>query len=87
VATSTTEAEVRNVIDEWANALRAKDAGGVISLQTDDFVQFALAPPLRAETVDLEGLGEWFSSWQGPIDYEIRDQQITAAEDGLIRTA
>jgi PhnB protein len=75
------EAGVQDVIDEWANAIRAKDADGVVSLQTDDFVQFALAPPLRAEALDRNGLEEWFSSWQGRIDYEIREQTITAGEE------
>jgi PhnB protein len=68
------------VIDGWADALRDKDAAGVVSHQTEDFVQFALAPPLRAEALDRKGLEDWFSSWEGPIDYEIREQEITAAE-------
>jgi PhnB protein len=80
VATSIVEAEVREVIDSWANALRDKDAPGVISRQTEDFVQFALAPPLQAEALDRKGLQDWFSSWEGTIDYEIRDQTVTAAE-------
>jgi PhnB protein len=74
------EAEVRAVIDDWANALRAKDAGGVVARQATGFVQFALAPPLQATSLDRDGLSAWFSSWQGPIDYEIRDQRITAGE-------
>jgi PhnB protein len=79
VATSTVEAEVREVIDDWVNALRDKDAAGVVSHQTEDFVQFALAPPLRAEALDREGLEDWFSSWEGRIEYEIRDQKIVTA--------
>ena len=71
-------ADVREVIDAWAAALRAKDADGVISHQTPDFVQFALAPPLRASALDRSGLDEWFASWRGRIEYEIRDQSITA---------
>jgi PhnB protein len=81
VATSTTEAEVREAIDHWANALRDKDAAGVVSHQREDFVQFALAPPLQAEALDRKGLDDWFSSWEGPIEYEIRDQKITAGLD------
>jgi ketosteroid isomerase-like protein len=80
VATTTTEADVRTVIDDWADALRAKDAEGVVARQAPDFVQFALAPPLQATGLDRKGLEDWFSSWDGPIDYEIRDQRITAGE-------
>lgn len=75
------EAEVRAVIEDWANAVRAKDPDGVVAGQAPDFVQFALAPPLQAAGVDRNGLEAWFSTWQGPIDYEIRDQEITAGEE------
>ena len=68
------------MIEDWANAVRAKDAGGVVARQASDFVQFALAPPLQAAGVDRDGLEGWFSSWQGAIEYELRDQQITAGE-------
>lgn len=69
------------MIDDWANALRDKDAAGVVSHQTEDLVQFALAPPLQAEALDRQNLENWFSSWEGPIDYNIREQKITTAED------
>jgi ketosteroid isomerase-like protein len=79
---SSAEAQVRAVIETWAADLRAKNADGVISHQATDFVQFALVPPLQANTLDRSGLEEWFFSWQGRIQYEIRDQKITAG-DGL----
>jgi ketosteroid isomerase-like protein len=68
------------VIDDWANALRTKDADGVISHQTSDLVQFALAPPLQATALDRKSLEEWLSSWRGPIEYEIREQSINASD-------
>jgi PhnB protein len=80
MARSTPEADVRAVIQDRASALRAKDADRVVARQTPDFVQFALAPPLRATALDRTGLEDWFSSRQGPINYEIRDQRITAGE-------
>jgi PhnB protein len=81
VAASPVEAELREVIDDWVDVLRDKDAAGVVSHQTEDFVQFALAPPLRAEALDRNGLEDWFSTWEGPIEYEIRDQKIVTAGD------
>lgn len=77
----TAEAQVKGVLDAWASAMREKDADGVISHQAKDFVQFALAPPLVAKELDRNALDEWFSSWRGPIEYEIRDQRITAADE------
>ena len=40
------EASIRCLIDQRADAFHAKDAAGVVSCRTDDFVQFSLAPPL-----------------------------------------
>jgi ketosteroid isomerase-like protein len=39
------EAQIRTLIDNWANALRAKDANGVVSHYAADNVKFILAPP------------------------------------------
>ena len=41
------EAQIRTLIDNWANAMRAKDADGVVSHYTADNVKFTLAPPLQ----------------------------------------
>jgi len=63
----TDEAKIRTLIDERANALRNKDARGVISHHAEDFVQFSLAPPLIA--TDANG-------------YELRDLTISVG-DGI----
>ena len=38
------EGQIRAVIEDWANALRAKDADSVVSQYTTDSVKFILAP-------------------------------------------
>jgi ketosteroid isomerase-like protein len=77
------EAQIRAVIDDWADALRAKDVGGVMSHYAVDIVSFDLAPPLQyvGAAALRKSLAEWFSRWHGPIGYEIRDLSITASED------
>jgi uncharacterized protein (TIGR02246 family) len=78
------EARIRMVIDKWANAMHAKDADGVVSQYAADGVKFILAPPLqytRDNPFDKKSLEEWFSSFQGPIDYEIRELKITTGDD------
>lgn len=74
---SADEARIREVIEARANALRAKDAGGVVSHQAAGFVLFSLAPPLLSAAADAEGLNAWFATWQGPLGYELRDLSIT----------
>ena len=86
-ATSTNtneEAAIRAVIDAWASAMRAKDADGVVSQYAADNVKFILAPPLqytKDHPFDKKSLQQWFSSFQGPIEYENRDLNITAGND------
>jgi uncharacterized protein (TIGR02246 family) len=75
------EAQIRAVIDDWARAMRAKDVAGVMAHYAPDSVTFDLAPPLISTGADAKGLQAWFSTWPGPIGYEIRDLRITAGDD------
>ena len=75
------EGQIHAVIEDWANALRAKDADRLVSQYTTESVKFILAPPLqytRDNPFDKKSLEEWFSSFQGPIQYQNRDLNITA---------
>jgi ketosteroid isomerase-like protein len=40
------EAEIRNLIEGWARAVRAKDQEGVLAHHTDDIVRFDVPPPV-----------------------------------------
>jgi PhnB protein len=53
----------------------------VVRHHASGFIQFSLAPPLISTGADAKGLEAWFSTWQGPIGYEIRALNITAGED------
>ena len=75
------EAQIRALIDDWARAMRAKDVDRVIAYHAPDGVAFDLAPPLISTGADAEGLQAWFSTWRGPLGYEIRDLSITAGDD------
>jgi PhnB protein len=72
------ETHIRALLDDWANALRSKDADGIMSHYAADLVLFDLAPPLKSNSLDKKALAEWLSSFQGSIGYEIRDLNITA---------
>ena len=78
---ATAEARIRALIDDWANALRAKDAEGIMAYCAADSVTFDLATPLVSTAMDAEGLQAWFSTWGGPLGYEIRDLNVTAGDD------
>jgi PhnB protein len=84
----TDETEIRNALEEWAEALRAKNVDGVLAFYTPDVRAFDAAPPLEHDREAMRrGLEEWFPSWRGPIGYEFRDLRVTASADVAFGTS
>jgi PhnB protein len=55
---ATDEAQIRKVIDDWASALRNRDADAVLFHYAPSLTHFSLAPPLlsaRSDAEDLKG--------------------------------
>jgi uncharacterized protein (TIGR02246 family) len=77
------EAEIRQLIDNWAKALRAKDIDGLMSNYAPEMVLFDLAPPLQYKGAEAyrKSWEEWLPTFQGPVGYEIRDLSITTGDD------
>jgi PhnB protein len=75
------EAKIRALIDDWARAMRAKDAEVVMAHYAPEAVVFDLAPPLISTGADADGLQAWFSTWQGTIGYEMCDLNVLAGDD------
>ena len=78
---TTYEAQIRAVIQEWADALRNKEPTRTLSHYAPNLVHFSLAPPLLSTASNPEGLNAWFATWQGPIGYEIRNLSILVGDD------
>ncbi|RPI29753.1 MAG: DUF4440 domain-containing protein [Acidobacteria bacterium] len=76
------EAQIRELIDDWADALRAKDVDRLMSHYSANIVSFDLAPPLQYQGADSlrKSLQTWFSTFRGPVGFEIRGLDITADE-------
>lgn len=77
------ESAVKKVIEDGIEALRNKDIEGVMALYAPDVVSFDIVPPLRYVGADIFRTvwEEVFSSFQGPLGYEMHDLTITASED------
>src|SRR5581483_11546388 len=77
------EAEIRELVDGFVKAIRARDINGVMSVFAPDVVSFDLGPPLQ-HGGGQEFTKRWqelFESYQGPIDYEVHNLSITAGDD------
>ena len=84
-ATSTAlhETQIRKLIEDRIEAVRAKDVNESMSSLTPDILSFDVVNPLQhiGSDASRKRAEEWFSSFQGPIGYEIRDLSITAGDD------
>lgn len=83
-AQSAGEAQIRRLKDDLTNALRRKDADGVISLFAEKSVMFVLAPPLRfragVDAPGANGVREWFATFENELGYEYRELEIECGE-------
>jgi ketosteroid isomerase-like protein len=77
-----TNGEVREMIDEWAIAVRAKDIESVISHYLSDVVAFDVVDPLEYKGTDMlrQRLTDWFSSFEGPFGFEITNLEVEAGD-------
>jgi uncharacterized protein (TIGR02246 family) len=77
------EVQIRELTENSAEAVRAKDIDGAMAHIAPDVVVFDVVNPLQSLGVDAarKRLKEWFASFQGPIDYEIRDLRVTTNDN------
>jgi ketosteroid isomerase-like protein len=76
------DAQIRESIDAWAEALRAKEINALMAHYAPDIVTFDVMP-LQSQGVDAyrKNFEAWFAAVQGPIDFEMRDLRITMSDD------
>jgi uncharacterized protein (TIGR02246 family) len=77
------EAQIRQIISGWADAVRAKDAAGLIAHVAPDVLLFDVVKPLRSTGSDAlaKRAEQWLSAFEGPVEYEVRDLNISAGDD------
>ena len=76
------EDQIRALMDQWTEAVRARDIEKVMEHYAPDVVVFDLAQAhsytgAARYRQNIEG---WFGAWQGPIHCERRDLSITAGD-------
>ena len=77
------ERKIHAVMDNLANAIRAKDVDALMAHYAPDVLTFDLLPPLQYQGADAirKRVSQWFSSFQGSIGFEMRNLSITAGDD------
>ncbi|GGL89632.1 YybH family protein [Nakamurella endophytica] len=79
----TAEDELRALVDERVRAVRDRDVATLAGRPVTDVLSFDVLPPLRARGTGpmVRHLQEWFDGYDGPIDYSVRDVEVTADAD------
>jgi ketosteroid isomerase-like protein len=82
-AVTSTESEVRALLDSQAEAMRRKDIDRLMSHYSPDIVYYDVVPPLRfvGSAALRDRFLHWFDGWRGPIGMDIRDLTILASGD------
>lgn len=77
------EAAIRELVDRFVKSICAKDLDKVMSFFAPEVISFDLGPPLQhgGGSTFANRWKELFDSYEGTIDYEIRDLSITASDD------
>lgn len=72
------EAHIRELIDQQIKAVRDKNIDQALKNYHEDVLSFDVVDPLRFIGIDAirKRLEEWFSTFQGPIENEIKDLKI-----------
>ena len=77
-----TNGQLREMIDAWAIAVRAKEIESVMSHYISDVVAFDVVGPLECKGTDMlrQRLTAWFSSFFGPFGFEISNLEVEAGD-------
>ncbi|MEU1280610.1 SgcJ/EcaC family oxidoreductase [Streptomyces sp. NPDC005805] len=78
------EAEIRRLVEQWADAIRSADLPGVLADHTEDIVMFDVPPPHQG----ARGLDAYRATWPPFFDwlatgarFDIESLDITAGDD------
>lgn len=77
------ESAIRAMIDRFVEGVRAKDPAMLMKLYAKDIVLYGMAPPLRERGLEplFAASQAWLSSWEGPLEFDFTDLQISAGAD------
>lgn len=80
---TTDEAQVRTIIDNWAQAVRAQDFDRVLRHHSDDILLFDVPLPVQSRGID-EYRDTWklfFGSVPKPVVFDLSELSVTASND------
>jgi len=79
----TDEATIRELVEKWASAVRARDLQGILANHSPDILMFDVPPPLASKGLEAYAkTWDLFFSWSDdPVIFDIKSMDITAGSD------
>jgi uncharacterized protein (TIGR02246 family) len=81
MSSTTDRAEIEALFQELARAHAEHDADAIVAVYAPDAVIFDLAPPLVRRGMNRDSVAAWLSGWDGPIQIDLRDVDLTVDGD------
>jgi ketosteroid isomerase-like protein len=81
VQSSKDEADIRALLNNVNKAHHNKEAAVIVAPYSNEAAVFNLSPPLFHHGMDLMEKQAWLDSWEGPIDLESSNLEITVSGD------
>jgi uncharacterized protein (TIGR02246 family) len=77
------EARIRELVEQWRQAVLAKDTRALIAHYAPDVVVFDVVPPASYKGAEQyrESWQRWFDSMSGPLSFEMHDVQVAVSGD------
>lgn len=86
---TTDEAEIRDLVESWARAVRAKNLDGILANHSPEMLMFDVPPPIQSKGIEAyKKTWDVFFAWsKEPCVFEIGEMNITAGADVAFATA
>jgi uncharacterized protein (TIGR02246 family) len=77
------EAAIRQLVEDWARAVRARDIEGILAHHSPKMLMFDVPPPLESKGIDAYRKSwDLFFAWSDdPVVFDFNEMDITAGND------
>lgn len=80
--TTADEIAIRNLIENWARAVRKKDLPGILAHHSPDVLMFDVPPPFQSKGIEAyKKTWELYFSWDREGVFDIKEMNITVGND------
>jgi uncharacterized protein (TIGR02246 family) len=80
-------AEIEALFQQLARAHADRNADAIVEAYAPDAVIYDLAPPLGRRGMNRDRVAAWLASWDGPIQIDARDIDLTIEGDVAFASA